>query len=73
MSRTSGTVLAKANKKLSFSESSTSTALLTSVSGSWTAEEERALVEFILMNRRGDCWPKAIKEKFGRLLLNSCH
>ena len=32
--------------------------------GSWTADEERALVEFIMMTTRGDSWPRTINEKF---------
>ena len=65
----------KGKKKLSFSEregsssgsvlaESTATNVFPSVPGSWTAREERALVEFILMTSRGDCWPTSVKEKF---------
>ena len=71
---TSATI--KGRKKLSFSENtssehsataSTSTAVsnvLSGVPGSWTAKEERALVEFIMLSSKGDCWPTTISEKF---------
>ena len=46
------------------SAESTVTNVFPSVPSSWTAREERALVEFILMTSRGDCWPTSVKEKF---------
>ena len=76
-SRTSG-VTPNSKKKLVFAESSTrgtptlaegaTPHVMASVPqvlpGSWTADEERALVEFIMTTTKGDDWPTTMKEKF---------
>lgn len=72
----------KGRKKLSFSEStgfelsataSTSAVVPNALSrapGSWTAKEEKALVEFIMLSSKGDCWPTTISEKFWEAAAN---
>ena len=54
----------KGRKKLSFPGSSSSpdhaVVQILGVPGTWTASEDKALVEFIMFSSKGDSWPGTI-------------
>ena len=54
----------KGRKKLSFDEEVVGSVPPMSVPGSWSEEEEKALVEFIMLSTDGKSWPATKSERF---------